>query len=375
MPESPKPDPPSVAHLLAPAAFGGLESVVLALARGQAATGDEVSVAALLTPGDSAEPAFLHSLEDEGIPVYRLEVPPRGYLTERRAVRALLDDVRPRILHTHGYRPDVMDAPVARGLGIATVTTVHGFTGGGLKNRVYEWIQRRAFRHFDAVVAVSEGLRNELFASGVPSARLHTVVNAWEPTGSFLRQAEARAVLGVSDAAVLVGWVGRLTKEKGPDVMVRALGVLEPPVELSMVGSGSMQRGLTDLSTSLGLSSRVRWHGSLPHAAHYLRAFDVLTISSWTEGTPMVLLEAMAARVPIVATAVGGIPDVLSSREATLVPAGDPLALAEGIRGVLGNPAGAQEKAAAAEEKLFRDFAVGPWVRRYREIYASCGMD
>ena len=103
-------------------------------------------------------------------------MPGRAYLRERAAIARLLREVRPDVVHTHGYRPDVLDAGVARGQGIAVVTTVHGFTGGGWKNRVYEWLQCRAFRRFDAVVAVSRPLVGLLERRGHPVSLVVRVI-------------------------------------------------------------------------------------------------------------------------------------------------------------------------------------------------------
>src|SRR5437879_12795654 len=103
----------------------------------------------------------------------------RAYWRERRAVAALCRRIRPDVIHTHGYRPDVVDASVARRLGIPVVTTVHGFTGGGWKNRCYEWLQRRAFRRCDAVVAVCRTLVVGLARGGVPRGRLMDVGCVW----------------------------------------------------------------------------------------------------------------------------------------------------------------------------------------------------
>ena len=121
------------------------------------------------------------------------------------------------MLHTHGYRPDFVDAPVARGLGISTVTTVHGFTGGGgLKGRLYERLQLRAFRRMDAVLAVSEKLRGELIRAGVPGARVHAVRNAYAPEGGTLDRASARRVLGIDTTAPVIGWIGRMSADYRP---------------------------------------------------------------------------------------------------------------------------------------------------------------
>src|SRR5207245_6251293 len=113
---------------------------------------------------------FLAPLAQVGITTHQLVFPGRAYWRERRAIAALCRHVRPDIVHTHGYRPDVVDAGVARRLGIPVVTTVHGFTGGGWKNRCYEWLQLRALHPCDAVVAVKRAGLQTRVAAVPPSA-------------------------------------------------------------------------------------------------------------------------------------------------------------------------------------------------------------
>jgi glycosyltransferase involved in cell wall biosynthesis len=107
----------------------------------------------------------------------------------------------------------------------------------------------------------------------------------------------------------------------------------------------------------------------VPDAAKYFAAFDLFVLSSRTEGLPMVMLEAMAAGIPIVATKVGGIPDLLSSREGMLVAPEDPRALAAAIRATLDDPAAAAERARAAQLRQKTEFDVEPWSARYESIY------
>src|SRR5687768_8252219 len=142
-----------ILHIFAPGEAGGLEGVVEMLAAGHRALGHEVHVAAVIEPG--REPHTLVVLRQVGAQVHPIVVSPRMYPAERSSVAALCERLAPDVVHTHGYRPDVVDAPVARRLGIPTVTTVHGFTGGGLMNRVYEVLQRASFRQFRLVVAVA----------------------------------------------------------------------------------------------------------------------------------------------------------------------------------------------------------------------------
>ena len=358
-----------VLHIAAPAEFGGLERVVQALALGFRGLGHDVHVAPVVTAA-GADRSFLEPLSGAGVHTHPLVVPARGYFQERAAIAELLRHVRPDVVHTHGYRPDVVDAGVARRLGIPLATTVHGFTGGGWKNRFYERLQNRAFRRFDAVVAVSRPLVEHLRRAGVPRGRIHEVPNAWDGAVSPLDRAAARRALGLPPDGFVVGWVGRLSREKGPDALLEALPQLaDLPLVVSMVGNGVEQPSLQARAARLGLDGRIHWHGALPDAGRLFAAFDLFVLSSRTEGTPVVLFEAMAAGVPIVATRVGGVPDVVSPAEATLVRAEDPIGLAAAIRSVFQDPAAAARRAGAAHARLERDFSVAPWLERYEAIY------
>ena len=367
---TPRPeDPLRILHVAAPAAVGGMERVLQALASGHARRGHSVSVAVVLSPG-APGPPWLESLAGAGVDLVTLRVPGRRYLRERATIGDLCRRLAPEIVHTHGYRPDVLDAPVARGLGIATVTTVHGFTGGGWKNRTYQWLQRRTLRRFDAIVAVSRALREELLKYGVSSRRLHLVRNAWAPTVAPLERAEARRRLGIENGRLHIGWVGRLSREKGPDVLLDALPRLaDLPLTVSFVGTGPQRAPLVERARALGLSDRVRWHGLVPDAERLFPAFDLFVLSSRTEGTPIVLFEAMAARVPIVATRVGGVPDVVGPAESLLVPPERLGAVADAIRAVHERPLRAARTAEAARARLAREFALEPWLDRHETLY------
>ncbi len=203
----------SVLHVLAPAPVGGLEAVVTGLVRGAPVIGVRASVAGITT-GAAGEVAMLDSLRAAGAEVTTITASGRSYRQERAAIRRLCQSVRPDVVHTHGYRVDVVDAPVAQTLGIPVVTTAHGFTGGGWKNRFYEWLQRRRFRGFDAVVPVSRPLAARLAKSGVAPQHLHVIPNAWSAPEEPLDSGSARSFLGVPTDGFRVGWVGRLSVEK-----------------------------------------------------------------------------------------------------------------------------------------------------------------
>lgn len=341
------------------------------LASGHRALGHTVSVAVVLEPTGTDHP-FVRLLGERGVDVVPILVTSRAYLAERAAIAQACRRLRPDVFHTHGYRSDVVDAGVARRLGIATVTTVHGFTGGGWRNLLYERIQRRAFRRFSAVVAVSQPLCAALVRDGVRSDHAHVIRNAWGESVPFLDRRGARRALDVPPEGVRIGWVGRISHEKGADMMLEALARLpDSGVRLSMLGDGNARPGLEARGAALGIEDRVRWHGTVHEAARVMPAFDVFVLSSRTEGTPIALFEAMAAGVPVVATAVGGVPDVVSPAEAVLVPSEDPAALAAAIAATLENPAAARERAGAARQRLEREFALRPWLERYETLYTA----
>jgi glycosyltransferase involved in cell wall biosynthesis len=361
----------SILHVVAPAGIGGLERVVQMLASSQRSAGYEVRVLAIHAEGQQVATRFLEPLAEAGVPVHDVRVPDRAYLRERRAVADVCRTHQPDIVHTHGYRPDVVDAGVARSLGSAAVSTVHGFTGGGFRNRCYEQLQLRALRRLDAVVAVSRPLRHRLERAGIPDARLHVVPNAWGGC-AFMERDEARRDIGAPDDAFVAAWVGRLSPEKGPDLMIDALAHLRDiPIRVVVFGDGPERPALQGRARRTGVEARLDWRGAVPGAARFLRGFDAFVLSSRTEGTPIALLEAMSAGVPIVAAQVGGVPDVVSPYEAELVPGESPIALANALRAVHRNRGLAAAKSRAARERLGREFRIEPWIERYDEVYRA----
>jgi glycosyltransferase involved in cell wall biosynthesis len=361
-----------VMHVVAPAPVGGLEQVLVALAGGQQAAGHSVSVAAVVAAGEQ-EPAVVARLKSLGIDVHVIASQPRAYWSQVSAIRSLHERLAPDTIHTHGYHPDVLGAVLKRFASRATlVSTAHGFSRGPLRNRVYERLQLHALRRFDAVVAVSRKLAAELKAGGCQPSRVRVLPNAWSPIDPPLAKTDARQTLGIPIEIFSVGWVGRVSYEKGLDVLVRALSlVTEIPLRLTVIGDGPERAVAQNLAKTLGVDARIAWPGRVPDAARLLRAFDVLVISSRTEGTPMTLLEAMSASVAILTTAVGGIPDVVSQDDAILVSPEDPAAIADGLRALYADPEAAAVRAERARARVESAYAVQPWVEAYDLVYSA----
>lgn len=360
-----------ILQVAAPAHVGGLERVVQSLAIGHHQSGHEVKVAMIADCGDE-EHAFREPLIAARVDVITFPIPHRRYLRERAMMRSLCRSFRPDVVHSHGYRVDVVDSGVARELGIPTVSTAHGFALATLKNRAYEALQRRVLRRFEVVIAVSTQLADQLRGSGVPADRLHVVPNAWTQIAKPLPRRVARQRLGLPEDAFIVGWVGRVTRLKALDTLVDATATIaDIPWLLTVLGDGPELARCQTRATRLGTSERIRWQGAVPEAGGYFRAFDVFVLSSRTEYCPIVLFEAMAADVPIVATAVGGVPDMLTPSEALLVSAQDATALANALRLTMEDPVAARARASAARHRLNTTFDLPSWLARHEALYQA----
>ena len=363
-----------IVHALSPGPYGGLERVVEMLSTAQQKAGHDVHV--VPSVGRTHDHPFVAALRRRNVPVSAITVPLRSYLRERAELRRLLTRLTPDIVHTHGYRTDVLAAGVVRGLNVCAVSTAHGFAGGDAKNRLYEWLEIRAYRSLDAVVAVSRPLAARLRAAGIPSERVHCIRNAWASEQPLLERAEARVRLGLPSEGQVIGWVGRLSREKGADVMIDALSLMpDGTAQLAVVGGGPEREALKAQAERLGVANRVYWLGVFPEVGHLFAAFDWFALSSRTEGTPIVLFEAMAAGIPIVATAVGGVPEVISAEEGLLVPSEDPIALAQALQVVLADRMGASARADSARRRLETEFSVTRWVEAYDGVYRRALTD
>ena len=361
----------SIIFAAAPGEVGGLESVVAGLACGLARRGHRVVVAAVVEP--HREPTtFLDAFRNTEVDLRVMRLRARAYWQEAKLFRKLYAEVHPDVVHSHGHRSDLLDAMVAKRAGHPIVTTLHGSSRLGGAARFYEWMQLICLRRFDAVVAVSRALESSVAGRWVARDRLHLIPNAGGGGYAPLERSEARRALRLPECASVVGWVGRLIPVKAAHTALDALQRIDDPaVHMAIIGEGPERRRLEQRAAELGLGSRVTFCGRVPNASVLFRAFDVLAMTSISEGTPMVLLEAVAAKVPIVATRVGGVPDVLGQDGGLLVEPGDPEALAEAVRVSLNDRVGAARRAQAAATRVESEYTVERWVSLHENLYSS----
>jgi glycosyltransferase involved in cell wall biosynthesis len=238
------------------------------------------------------------------------------------------------VIDAHYFYPDgVAAAWLGQRLRIPVVITARGSDINVLaRHSVPRRLILRAAQQAAAVVTVSESLRAELIRMGVPADRVQTLRNGVDLV-RFSPPADRAAVresLGLNALTLLS--VGRLVPGKGHALVVRALQQI-PDAELVVVGDGPERSAIEEAVKAGGLSGRVRFTGALPHAklVEYYRAADVMVLASASEGMPNVVLEALACGMPVVATAVGGIPEILDRGVGRVVAGREPPQIAAAI--------------------------------------------
>jgi glycosyltransferase involved in cell wall biosynthesis len=265
----------------------------------------------------------------------------------RRAISEVVGQLRrlhADVVCCNGYKPDLIGWRACRQLGLPAISVSHGWTGASWKVRVYEALDRIALRWMDATVCVSEGQAVKVRRTGALPESIHVIRNAVSlekfdhPDARFRQELQSYFP---SPRSHIVGAAGRLSPEKGLDKLIEAAAVLSrklPGIGFVIFGEGPLRHELTRLIARHRLREHVVLPGFRNNLEEYLPHFDVVALPSYTEGLPVIVLEAFAARVPVVGSAVGGVPEVIEDGvSGYLVPPGDSNVLAQRIEEVLGD--------------------------------------
>ena len=362
-----------IAHLTASPFFGGPERQMLGLAL---SLPSDVTSVFLSFPERSLCQPFLHELHRHGFVAEALvhNVPRLRY--SLRELRRKLRHHRIDLLCCHGYKADLLGMRAARQVGVPVVSVSRGWTGATWKVRLYEACDRLALRWMDRVVCVSEGQARKVRAAGVPDHKVRVVRNAIETERFGEPDEPGRAFLNSffpSPRKYLIGAAGRFSPEKGFRHLVEAAAEVvrdQPEAGFLLFGNGPLEPALARQIDRLGLGCRFVLAGFRADLDRWLPNFDVFVLPSYTEGLPNVVLEACAARVSVVATAVGGTPEVIVDGESGyLVPAGQTPPLARRIAELLADDRLRETLATSGYLRVRDQFTFDVQARQYRRLF------
>lgn len=361
-----------VTHMVENLDRGGLERMVIDLALLQKGAGYDCLVLCLFDQG-----ALAPELEARGIPVVACGKKTGLDLAAVARARRVLTSRR-GVLHTHNAAAHYHAVLAATGLGFDRVlNTRHGMGGFDPRSR-RERLYRASMRGTHDVVAVCEAARERLQESGVkPRRALLSIPNGipverFEPAGPDARRALIDD-LGLDPAARLVGTVGRLHPAKDQATMLRAFRHVRdavPGAVLLVVGDGHLRASLEAVAEAEGVADSVRFLGDRGDVPRLVRGFEVFCLSSLTEGYSIALMEACAVGIPIVATAVGGTPEIVRHGvNGLLVEPSQPEALASAVATLLKDEEGTARMGLNGMQWVRQNGSLEAMARRYEELY------
>jgi glycosyltransferase involved in cell wall biosynthesis len=327
---------------------------------------------------DARDEVFSIDQRADGLPIDYVEIRERNS-TDWRVWPALKRVVREKqidIAHAHDYKTDLLVWLLGRGNHAIPLTTAHGWTGNSSREVMYYRADKWLLARYPRVIAVSEEIRRVLISAGAAPERVTTILNGIDHLKfrrDRSREDAARAALGVTRDEIVIGAVGRLERQKRFDVLLDAFARLtaarpQQPLRLLIAGEGSLRAELTAQIDRLRVPARLV--GQWNDIAQFHHAIDLLVQSSEYEGTPNVVLEAMAFETPVVATDVGGTAELVHDGEHGLIlPTGSTDALVTRIDRVLDDRPAAAARAAAARARVEGELSFDRRMQRVEAIY------
>lgn len=364
----------NIVHLTASTFFGGPERQMLGLA--DHSPQHASTFVSYPEGGRCAE--FLGEAQARGHGAVVLSSDSPNLRENLRELSALLRERRADVLVTHTFKPNILGRIAARRVGIPIVAVSRGWTWENLKVRAYEAMDRVNLRFVDHVVAVSEGQGERVRKAGVPNSRLSVIRNAarlnafGDPDPAYRDKLRGHFPADTGPSPIVLA-AGRLSPEKGFDVLLEALPAVvaaHPTAKFVLFGEGNERAELEARIAELNLAYRFVLPGFSAELDKFLPWADVVVLPSFTEGLPNVALEAAAAGVPVVATAVGGTPEVVEHGvTGWLVPSRQPYTLADALNRLLASPEQRRTMGDAARRRMREQFTFEGQAGQYEALF------
>lgn len=290
----------------------------------------------------------------------------------------LLREGRFDLLCTHGYKSTVMGWWAGRKVGIPVIAFSRGYTAENVKVALYEWIERRVLQRLNGVICVCEAQRRRLNNWGICNTKTWVVHNAVRVNGGSKEtdrnpREGALRKLGLPKNSKMVVSAGRFSPEKGHRLLIKAISMLGPKAngtQFVICGEGPCEKELKTEARKLKIADRCHFVGFRRDLDEIFRAMDFLVLPSLTEGLPNVVLEAFANKKPVVATSVGGVPEIVRDGvNGILVPHSRSDLLAEGIEKLLASPRLRRKMGEVGYQKVKTTFSFERQNKELEDIY------
>ena len=334
--------------------------------------------------GDVKARADRLEVEVVTIPTLRRSIDPIRDVRALRALRRLFRATRPDIVHTHSSKAGFLGRLAARRERTpAVIHTVHGWSFHDYmpkRDRVmFTAVERLTARWTDRIVTVSELDRNKGLAAGIGSFEQYSVIHELNDLDPFLSAHEApaasRARLGLPADAPVIGTVGRLSDQKDPTTFVHSAAAVAaeiPEARFVMVGHGPLRRDVERVVGELGLRDRFLLTGVRADIPAILRSFDVFLLTSLWEGMPLVIPQAMACRVPVVASTADGNRELIrDDHNGLLAPPSSPDQFARGVVRLL-REKDLRDRLVHQGTRTAKDFTLAHTIPQLENVYLDC---
>lgn len=369
---------PVVLHLISSGFYGGPEKLIVNHLSHIDKRRFEPHLAAFVESfAESVQ--ILDEAEERGIPCTAVQRAgwwdPQSILGLTRVIKS----VKPSLLCTHGYKAAVLGVFAAKILGTPVIAVSHGYTTENAKVAFYEWVERKSLAWTDGVISVSAAQQNRLDNFGVRYRKGWVVLNAAEAVpDEELDSPEYDQVLtelGLPESARFVVCAGRLSLEKNHSLLINAVSTLSeefPDVYIVICGDGPLRSTLEEQVRNAGLAEKCLFVGFQKDLNPLYARMEFLVLPSLTEGLPLVVLEAMSFAKPVVASAVGGVPElVVHGENGLLVPAGDLESLSAAIAEALRSADEMRSYGARARRLVTKGFSYAEHARKMESIYSE----
>lgn len=277
------------------------------------------------------------------------------------------------ILHTHGYKTDLIGLLATRGTPCKVMTTPHGWSkNAGFKLKIYETLDRLSFCFFDAVVPLSQEIYNSLKYIPCLKKKLHLILNGVDIIDIASVNAIADEMLDwKAHDYFIIGYIGQLIDRKGLDILLKSLSKINlNRWRLAIIGDGPEKFELVQLAHNLKLENQVRFFGFRKDRVSLLKGFDVFVLPSRLEGVPRCLMEAMAANIPIIASDIPGCRDLIKQDDTGLLfKLDDADGLCQAIKKLFDDKNLRYELSTNAKKMVENEWSASAMAERYRKLY------